>query len=112
MSEVNRGHFDCLPAGPETDGPSKGTITRSGAIRGFWRSYRGCRRTAPLLPPLPTSSGRLDGGDALAVREARRRTEPTAPLHLVGFSNGGALALCMRSIPSVMKNCLGRIGLY
>jgi len=29
----------------------------------------------------------------LAVREARRRTEPTAPLHLVGFSNGGALAL-------------------
>ncbi len=29
----------------------------------------------------------------LAVREARRRTAPTAPLHLVGFSNGGALAL-------------------
>jgi alpha-beta hydrolase superfamily lysophospholipase len=29
----------------------------------------------------------------LAVREARRRTEPSAPLHLVGFSNGGALAL-------------------
>jgi len=29
----------------------------------------------------------------LAVREARRRTSPTAPLHLVGFSNGGALAL-------------------
>jgi alpha-beta hydrolase superfamily lysophospholipase len=29
----------------------------------------------------------------LAVREARRRTGPTAPLHLVGFSNGGALAL-------------------
>src|SRR5262245_432376 len=29
----------------------------------------------------------------LAVREARRRTPPSAPLHLVGFSNGGALAL-------------------
>src|SRR5215471_3272776 len=28
----------------------------------------------------------------LAVREARRRIAPTAPLHLVGFSNGGALA--------------------
>src|SRR5215470_119665 len=29
----------------------------------------------------------------LAVREARRRIAPSAPLHLVGFSNGGALAL-------------------
>ena len=29
----------------------------------------------------------------LAVREARRRIEPSAPLHLVGFSNGGALAV-------------------
>jgi alpha-beta hydrolase superfamily lysophospholipase len=29
----------------------------------------------------------------LAVREARRRAGPPAPLHLVGFSNGGALAL-------------------
>ena len=29
----------------------------------------------------------------LAVREARRRAGPSAPLHLVGFSNGGALAL-------------------
>lgn len=29
----------------------------------------------------------------LAVREARRRIGPTLPLHLVGFSNGGALAL-------------------
>ena len=29
----------------------------------------------------------------LAVREARRRTDASAPLHLVGFSNGGALAL-------------------
>jgi alpha-beta hydrolase superfamily lysophospholipase len=29
----------------------------------------------------------------LAVREARRRIGPSSPLHLVGFSNGGALAL-------------------
>ncbi|MFJ1269322.1 alpha/beta hydrolase [Legionella lytica] len=29
----------------------------------------------------------------LAVREARRRIGPSQPLHLVGFSNGGALAL-------------------
>ena len=29
----------------------------------------------------------------LAMREARRRTGPSAPLHIVGFSNGGALAM-------------------
>jgi alpha-beta hydrolase superfamily lysophospholipase len=29
----------------------------------------------------------------LAVREARRRAGPAAPLHLVGYSNGGALAV-------------------
>jgi alpha-beta hydrolase superfamily lysophospholipase len=29
----------------------------------------------------------------LAVREARRRTGPSAPLHVIGFSNGGALAM-------------------
>jgi alpha-beta hydrolase superfamily lysophospholipase len=29
----------------------------------------------------------------LAVREARRNTAPSAPLHVVGFSNGGALAM-------------------
>ena len=29
----------------------------------------------------------------LAVREARSRTDASAPLHMVGFSNGGALAL-------------------
>ena len=29
----------------------------------------------------------------LAVREARRRTGPDRPLHIVGFSNGGALAV-------------------
>ena len=29
----------------------------------------------------------------LAVREARRRIGPTLPLHMIGFSNGGALAM-------------------
>jgi alpha-beta hydrolase superfamily lysophospholipase len=29
----------------------------------------------------------------LAVREARRNTAPNTPLHVVGFSNGGALAM-------------------
>ena len=29
----------------------------------------------------------------LAVREARRRIGPELPLHMVGFSNGGALAM-------------------
>jgi alpha-beta hydrolase superfamily lysophospholipase len=29
----------------------------------------------------------------LAVREARRRAGPSTPLHVVGFSNGGALAM-------------------
>jgi alpha-beta hydrolase superfamily lysophospholipase len=29
----------------------------------------------------------------LAVREARRRVPPSSPLHLIGFSNGGALAM-------------------
>lgn len=29
----------------------------------------------------------------LAVREARRRIGPTRPLHLIGYSNGGALAV-------------------
>jgi alpha-beta hydrolase superfamily lysophospholipase len=29
----------------------------------------------------------------LAVREARRRVGPSVPLHIVGYSNGGALAL-------------------
>lgn len=34
-----------------------------------------------------------DAATRLAVREARRRAGPTTPLHIVGFSNGGALAV-------------------
>ena len=43
----------------------------------------------------------------LAVREARRRTGPSAPLHLVGFSNGGALAL-MYALDSIGDEKLSR----
>src|SRR4249920_3236910 len=43
----------------------------------------------------------------LAVREARRRTEPSTPLHLVGFSNGGALAL-MYALDSIGDKNLSR----
>ena len=43
----------------------------------------------------------------LAVREARSRTEPSAPLHLVGFSNGGALAL-MYALDSLSDEKLSR----
>lgn len=34
-----------------------------------------------------------DAATRLAVREARRRSGPGKPLHIVGFSNGGALAV-------------------
>jgi len=34
-----------------------------------------------------------DAATRLAVREARRRAGPSVPLHIVGFSNGGALAV-------------------
>jgi alpha-beta hydrolase superfamily lysophospholipase len=34
-----------------------------------------------------------DAATRLAVREARRRVGPARPLHIVGFSNGGALAV-------------------
>jgi alpha-beta hydrolase superfamily lysophospholipase len=34
-----------------------------------------------------------DAATRLSVREARRRVAPAKPLHIVGFSNGGALAM-------------------
>jgi predicted alpha/beta-fold hydrolase len=44
----------------------------------------------------------------LAVREARRRIAPSAPLHLVGFSNGGALAVTTRSTRLQTRGLLAR----
>ncbi|WP_332683730.1 alpha/beta hydrolase, partial [Bosea sp. (in: a-proteobacteria)] len=43
----------------------------------------------------------------LAVREARRRVAPDLPLHLVGFSNGGALAL-MYALDAIENTELAR----
>ncbi len=43
----------------------------------------------------------------LAVREAQRRAGPGTPLHLVGFSNGGALAM-KYSLEALTDNTLAR----
>lgn len=43
----------------------------------------------------------------LAVREAKRLTAPQAPLHIVGYSNGGALAL-MYALDAIEDKSLAR----
>ena len=45
----------------------------------------------------------------LAVREARRRIGPDRPLHMVGYSNGGALAMKYALDGSATKHCHARI---
>ncbi len=62
---------------------------------------RGFVAIAPRLPghgTVPAGLAKATWEDwmaatRLAVREARRRVGATAPLHLVGYSNGGALAV-------------------
>lgn len=69
-------------------------------IAQFYRD-RGFLAIVPRLPAHGTVPAALTdveweqwaAATRLAVREARRRTDPSAPLHIVGFSNGGALAL-------------------
>ncbi len=73
------------------------------SLRHIARRYRdrGWAVVAIRLPAHGTVPGALTqvrwqewlAATRLAVREAKRRTGPSAPLHLVGFSNGGALAL-------------------
>ena len=73
------------------------------SLRHIARRYRedGYVAIAIRLPAHGTVPGALttvdweDWSEAtrLAVREARRRIGPSRPLHLVGFSNGGALAM-------------------
>ena len=73
------------------------------SLRHIARRYtqRGFVSIAIRLPAHGTVPGGLtrvqwedwSAATRLAVREARRRTDPSAPLHLVGFSNGGALAM-------------------
>jgi alpha-beta hydrolase superfamily lysophospholipase len=73
------------------------------SLRHIGRRYRalGYVAVAIRLPAHGTVPGALTtvewedwmAATRLAVREARRRIGPSLPLHLVGFSNGGALAM-------------------
>lgn len=73
------------------------------SLRHFARDYQqhGYVAVAPRLPghgTVPAALTRVEWEDwmaatRLAVREARKRTPPGTPLHIVGFSNGGALAM-------------------
>ncbi|WP_448204853.1 alpha/beta hydrolase [Azospirillum sp. sgz302134] len=119
---VNR-YFDGSPVYPgrfsqdwnrsyvlEPDGPPRGAVVflhgltdSPYSLRHIARRYRahGFVAVAPRLPGHGTvPAGLSDIGwedwsaaTRLAVREAQRRIAPTQPLHLVGFSNGGALAM-------------------
>jgi alpha-beta hydrolase superfamily lysophospholipase len=73
------------------------------SLRHIAKRYRdrGFVAVAPRLPAhgtVPAALTRVEweewmAATRLAVREARRRAGPGVPLHIVGFSNGGALAL-------------------
>ena len=94
----------------EPEGPPAGAVVflhgltdSPYSLRHIARRYRshGYVSVAIRLPAHGTVPGALtkvrweewQAATRLAVREARRRTGPDAPLHIVGFSNGGALAL-------------------
>jgi alpha-beta hydrolase superfamily lysophospholipase len=94
----------------EPDGPPLGAavflhgLTDSPySLRHIARSYRahGFVAIAIRLPghgTVPSGLAEVEWEDwlaatRLAVREARRRIGPSLPLHLIGFSNGGALAM-------------------
>ncbi|HWL68410.1 MAG TPA: alpha/beta hydrolase [Geminicoccus sp.] len=94
----------------EPDGPPRGAAVLLHGLtdapysqRHIGQLYRD-RGFVALIPRLPahgTVPGALTdieweswaAATRLAVREARRRIGPDRPLHLVGFSNGGALAM-------------------
>lgn len=73
------------------------------SLRHFALDYQqhGYVAVAPRLPghgTVPAALTRVEWEDwmaatRLAVREARKRTPPGTPLQIVGFSNGGALAM-------------------
>lgn len=94
----------------EPDGPPVGAVVllhgltdSPYSLRHIARRYRelGFVAVAIRLPAHGTVPGALTdvewedwtAATRLAVREARRRTGPATPLHIVGFSNGGALAV-------------------
>lgn len=92
----------------EPDGPPKGAVVLAHgltdapfSLRHIAELYRGLGfvAIAPRMPGHGTTPGGLGAAvwpewmaaTRLAVREAVRRVGPDAPLHLVGYSNGGAL---------------------
>lgn len=92
------------------EGPPKGAVVllhgltdSPYSLRHIGRAYRerGFVVVAPRLPGHGTTPGALAkvtwedwmAATRLAVREARERAPAPAPLEIVGFSNGGALAL-------------------
>lgn len=94
----------------EPDGPPTGAVVllhgltdSPYSLRNIARRYRehGYVAVAIRLPGHGTVPGGLTAVDwedwtaatQLAVREARRRAGPGKPLHLVGYSQGGALAM-------------------
>jgi alpha-beta hydrolase superfamily lysophospholipase len=94
----------------EPDGPPRGVVVllhgltdSPYSLRHIARRYRelGYVAVAPRLPghgSVPAGLTKVvweewAAATRLAVREARRRVPAPLPLHLVGFSNGGALAL-------------------
>lgn len=76
---------------------------------------RGFVAVAPRLPGHGTAPGALSDVDweqwmavtRLAVREARRLSGEEVPLHLVGYSNGGALAM-KYALDSLEDNTLAK----
>ena len=89
------------------------------SLRNVARSYhaRGWAAVSIRLPGHGTVPAGLTDADwehwveasRLAVREARRLAGPSAPLHLVGYSNGGALAL-KYALDSLDDTALARPG--
>ena len=94
----------------EPDGPPVGAVVllhgltdSPYSLRHIARRYRdeGFVAVAIRMPAHGTVPAALtdvewedwDAATRLAVREARRRAGPAKPLHIVGFSNGGALAM-------------------
>ena len=94
----------------EPDGPPVGAVVllhgltdSPYSLRHIARRYRdeGFIAVAIRMPAHGTVPAALtdvewedwDAATRLAVREARRRAGPSKPLHIVGFSNGGALAM-------------------
>lgn len=78
-------------------------------------SDRGFVAIVPRLPAHGTVPAALtdvvwedwQAATRLAVREARRRVDASAPLHLVGYSNGGALAV-KYALDSIADETLAR----